>query len=346
MGIVHSKPTITRKELEGVLDCLISDQLITGDTVKIFEKNLSELIGLKFCAATNSLTSAYHLAFSALELKAEDEVIIPSFFNSASLYALSLLNAKAVPVDIAEKSLTPEFEQIKAKITENTKAIVIGHISGSNSSIEEPEELKKLKIPIIEDISHSIGAEVDDKPVGNRASLTICSFSPYDIITTGNGGAVLTKNSRYYSIIKELRFNEKTTNYDYTMTDFQGAMGISQLSSLQDFIKRRKEIAGIYYDRIRFTSHKSLYPFNNNFIYQSFPVIFDASIEKVTNYWKKNDVQIYHPISTPLHTRLGLKSMHYPYSERMSKKMFSLPIYPTLTRKEIDKISRALAKFI
>lgn len=343
MSIVYSKPTITRKELESVLDCLINDELTTGDAIKIFEKNLSELVGLKHCVATNSLTSAYHLAFKSLDIQPEDEVIIPSYFDVAPLSALSLLKGKPVLVDISDKSFIPSCDQIKEKITDKTKAIVIGHTSGSNTSFIE---LKELNIPIIEDISHAIGSEIDDKPVGNIGTITVSSFSPFDIITTGNGGATLTNNSKLFSTIKELRYNKKSINFDYTMTDFQGAMGISQLSHLKDFISRRKEIAKIYYDRIRLTPHKTLYPYNDNFTYQSFPIIFDAPADKITKYWKKNGIQIYNPIEKPLHSFLDLKPMDYPNSDRMSKKVYSLPIYPTLTRKEIDKISRILAKFI
>lgn len=343
MSIVYSKPTITRKELESVLDCLINDELTTGDAIKIFENELSGLLGIKHSLATNSLTSVFHLCFKALNIEARDEVIIPSYFNLAPMSALSLLGATPVLVDISENSFSPSFDQIKEKVTDKTKAIIVGHSSGTISSFDN---LKELNIPIIEDISHAIGTEIDGKPVGHIGTITVCSFSPFDIITTGNGGAALTNNSRLFSAMKELRNNNKTLHYDYTMTDFQGAMGLSQLSHLKDFIKRRQEIAKIYYDRIRLTPHKPLTAYNEDFSYQVFPIIFDAPADKISKYWKRNGIEIYHPIEKPLHSYLGLKSMDYPNSDRMSKKVYSLPIYPTLTRKEIDKISRILAKFI
>jgi dTDP-4-amino-4,6-dideoxygalactose transaminase len=343
MSIVHSKPTITRKELESVLDCLINDELTTGDAIKIFESELSALLGMQHSLATNSLTSVFHLCFKALNIQAGDEVIIPSYFSLAPLSALSLLNATPVLVDISESSFSPSFEQIKEKVTDKTKAIVIGHTSGITSSFEK---IKELNIPIIEDISHAIGSEIDEKPVGSTGTIAVCSFSPFDIITTGNGGAALTNNSRLFSVMKELRSNKKSLHFDYTMTDFQGAMGLSQLSHLKDFIRRRQEIAKIFYDRIRLTPHKPLTPYNENFTYQVFPIIFDAPADKISKYWKKNGIEIYHPIEKPLHAYLELKPMDYPNSDRMSKKVFSLPLYPTLTGKEIDKISRILAKFI
>lgn len=343
MSIVSSKPTITRKDLEGVLNCLINDELTTGDPVKSFESNLSELVGLKYSLVVNSLTAAYHLAFLALGLQKGDGIIIPSYFNIAALSAASLMGLKIQLIDIADNSLSPNAEIIKNKIDENTKAIIIGHVSGQ---IVDFTEFEEIKIPIIEDISHSIGTDIDEIPVGEKGTITIVSFSPFDIITTGNGGALFTNNSKYFSLMKELRNSKDKVNYDYTMTDFQAAMGISQISRLNDFLKRRREIAQVYYDRIRLTPHKPIYSFNGNYSYQSFPVIFDAPSEKVTKFWKKAGIQIFKPIEEPLHKILELKGMDFPNSDRLSKKLYSLPLYPTLTRKEIDKISRSLAKFI
>lgn len=343
MSIVSCKPTITRKELEGVLDCLINDELLTGDAVKLFEKNLSDLLSIKYSLAVNSLTAAYHLAFKAIGIDENSEVIIPAYFNPAPLNALEMCGGKAVFVDIADQSLIPAAEDIKNAVTDNTKAVVCGHVSGI---AENFEAVKELGIPLIEDISHAIGCEADEKPVGSSGAITITSFTPFDIITTGNGAAVSTTNTKYYSTMKKLRYSSDETSYEYTMTDFQGAMGISQLFRIQDFLRRRREIAGVYYERIRLTQHKALYSYNPSYAYQSFPVFFDSPDDKVRKYFKKNGIEVFNSVSTPLHVMKGYKPLDFPRSDRMSKKLYSLPIYPTLTRKEIEKIARNLAKFI
>lgn len=342
MDIVSCKPTITRKDLEGVLDRLINDELIKGEAVKIFESALCELTGFRFAAALNSPTAAYHCAFKALEIGPDKEVIIPAYFNMAPLNALNLTGGKAILVDNADGQLAPDPEQIKEKITDKTAAIIIGHSTGIQYPIEQ---LKELGIPIIEDLSHYIGTETPEKGQA-LATLSIVSFTPFDLITTGNGAAVMTHNSRHIALFKEMRFSSKTLHCDYGMTDFQAAMGISQINLLQDFIRRRREIAKVYYDALRNVPHKAMYPYNELFSYQSFPVIFDASIDKVEKYWKKSGIEISHPIETALHTIMGFEPLEYPQSDRMSKKVYSLPIYPTLSRKEIEKIARHLAKFV
>ncbi|MFH0977464.1 MAG: DegT/DnrJ/EryC1/StrS aminotransferase family protein [Spirochaetota bacterium] len=343
MSIVSNKPTITRKEMEGVLDCLVNGELISGNSVKSFESSMSALVKLRFSLAVNSSTSAYHLIYKALEIGKDDEVIIPSFFDLAPLSALILTGANASIVDIEENSFAPSLAQIKEKITPKTKAIVIGHLFGFPYHLKD---LLDLNIPVIEDISHSIGITHDDN-VSN--SIRVASFSPGSLITTGNGGIILTNNSRFYSTMKDYRENNlksHTISYDYSLTDFQAAMGIHQLSKLSDFIKRRREIAKTYFDAIKFTTHKTLYHFSEDFMFQSFPLLFDSSVDKAETYWRKTKIEVIRPISVPLHKYLEFRPMDYPNSERLSNKLFSLPIYPTLTKKEIEKVSNAVAKFI
>ncbi len=346
MSIVSCKPTITRKELEGVLDSLMHDELGCGITVKTFENKFSELFGIKYCLAVNSLTAAYHLAFRSLEIGPGDEVIISSYFNAAPMSALSLTGGTPVVVDIDEGSFVPSEALIKEKITEKTKAIVYGQMLGF---LSDPSFLKEIKIPVVEDISYSIGADITEPSHAPVGAIMVASFAPSMMITTGNGGMVMTANSRYYSSMKELRGDSENgdhLNYEYAMTDFQSAMGISQLHRLAPFVKRRREIARAYYDAIKITPHKTVYAYSDAFVYQAFPVIFDAPIERIEKYWKKAAIEIYRPVRQPLHALLGLKAMDYPNSDRLSKKLFSLPIFPSLSKREIDKIARALANFI
>jgi len=343
MSIVSYRPTITRTELENVLDCLIKDELTGGSSVRHFESALAELIQIRTGLAVCSHTAAYHLVFEALEIKPGDEVIIPSYFSSAPLGAMKIMGIKPIPVDLEEGALSPSPEAVKTLIGERTKAVIIGHTFGINASLSR---FADIGVPIIEDISHALGLDFDEKPAGSEGAFAIASFTPVDMITTGNGAAVFTRNTRYFSAMKSLRQADDAITYDYAMTEFQAAMGISQLSRLQDFIRRRREIAQVYYDRLRITQHKSLFPFSPECSYHSFPVIFDASEEKVEKYWKSCGIQLTRPLIKPVHVHEGLRPMDYPISDRYAKKLYSLPIYPTLTRKEIDKISRSLAKFI
>ncbi len=344
MKIVSNKPTITRKELEAVLDCLINDDLAAGESVKLLESGIAKLTGQKYALATNSLTSAYHLVFRALEMDESGEVIIPSFFPQAPLSALSISGGKPVLIDCQKDSIFPSAEEIKSKICDRTKAIAIGHLFGYHF---EFKDLDDVKVPIIEDISHAIGTEEDEIPYGSRGAFAVCSFDPSGIITTGNGGIVLTNNSRYYSLMKELRGpDESSLHFDYGMTDFQAAMGLTQLPKLPDLLARRREIAKVYHESLRITPHKTPYHYSEKFAYHSFPVLFDLSNEKTESYWKKNKIEVSHILRYPLHHHAGTGTTGFPNSERLSKKLFAVPLYPTLSRKDIEKISKLLAGLI
>jgi dTDP-4-amino-4,6-dideoxygalactose transaminase len=344
MKILSSKPTITRKELEGVLDCLIHDELNKGGPVKAFEAAVSEITEFKYPLAVNSLVSAYLLIFKALEIGPDDEVIIPSFFNNAAISAIKLSGGIAKIIDSYDGTIFPSKEQIKEKITDKTKAIIAGDIFGFHF---DGEELKEFNIPLIADISHSIGTEFNEKSAGSWGTFVVASFAPSMIITTGNGGMVLTNNSRFFSVMKELRgYNEESINFDFTMTDLQGAMGITQIMKLKDFLKRRSEIAKKYYESIRITTHKPLFAYNDSFSYQCFPVIFDTQGDKIEKYWKKWGIEILRVMPHPLHLLMGFKGFDFPNADRLSKKLYSVPLYPTLTKKEIEKISKLLSAFI
>jgi len=344
MKIVSNKPTITRKDLEGVLDCLINEELTNGDIVKTFESHLAQLTENRYALAVNSLTSAYFLIYKFLNIDENSEVIIPSFSNQAPLSALTLTKGIPVLVDNDENSFVPSIEQIKEAITEKTKAIVISHNFGFHFDIEK---FSDINIPIIEDISHAIGTEYNDQTVGSQATFAVASFSPEMIITTGNGGLVATNNSKSYSFMRDLRGSkDNIINLDLTMTDLQGAMGISQLLKLKNLLKRRKDIAKIYYEALRISHHKSIYNFNDDFAYQTFPVIFDVPDDRIKKYWKKTGIEILKAIEYPLHILTKKRGLDFPNCDRMSKKLYSLPLYPTLTKKEIEKISKTLSSFI
>lgn len=344
MKIVVNKPTITRKELEAVLDCLINDELAAGESVKTFESAVASLIGVKHALAVSSLTAAYHLAYCAIGLGAGDEVILPSFFTQPSLSALSLTGAKAVLVDSDSDSIFPSPDEIKARITGATKAVVVGHLFGYHYPITE---LRDAGVPVIEDISHAIGTEIDDIPCGKHGAIAVSSFNPCGIITTGNGGVALTGNAKYYSIMKDARGNGgHKLSFEYTMTDFQAAMGSAQIARLPELLTRRREIARIYHDSLKMTPHKPPFIYHDRFGYQTMPVIFNASNEKIEGFWRKQRIEVLRPLPIPLHQFCGSDPKEFPHSERFAKKLFSVPLYPTLSRRDVEKIAKSLANFV
>jgi len=343
MKIVSSKPTITRKELEGVLDCLIQDTLASGAVVKQFEQALGNLLGMKYALATNSVTAAYHCAFMALGVTVGDEIIMPSFFHEAPLKACHLVGATPVLIDIAEGAYHPSPELIQKAITQKTKAIVLGHMFG----IPLGFNLGDSSVPVVLDISHAIGMDTADIFLPSP-SIAIASFSPSMMITTEMGAMVFTNNSRHYSYIRDVRNgvpHSHILGFEYCMSDLHAALGLNQLLKLKDFVRRRRDIARIYYEALNKTHHTTLYAYNDHCTYQAFPVLFDAQPDIAEKFFKKNGIEIFHPVEVPLHQYCKLRNLDYPHSDRLSKKLFSLPIYPTLTKREIEKVSRVLTMF-
>lgn len=325
------------------MDCLINDELTSGSSVKTFEASLASVTGQKFCLAVNSLTAAYHLAFKALSLGVGDEVILPAYSSPAPLSALMMTGATPVLADCAEGSVMPSADMLKSLVTSNTKAVVVCHTFGFPAPAEE---LSCLPVPVIEDVSHALGTSSDGVPAGATAAYVVASFAPEMIITTGSGGAVLTSNSKAFSVMREFRSGDNTINLDYAMNDLEGAMGNSQMLRLKSFIKRRGEIAGKFCDAVKLTSHKMPYPYSPDFGWQTFPVIFNAPDETVRRYWKKSGVEAINPIPKPLYEYLGGKGAEFPNAARLAKKLYTVPLYPTLTQKEIEQIARLLACFM
>ena len=345
LKISFNKSTITRKELERVLDCLIKDELDSYEPLKIFETEIANLLKLKYAIATNTLTSAYHLIFKSLNIVSnDDEVILPSFMPQAPLNALSLMGGKPVLVDNQDNSFFSSLEEIKTKITSKTKAIIVFHPFGYHFDYEE---LTDLKIPLIEDISHILGTENIDEIFKIKSTFKVISFASQMIITTGNGGMILTNNSNFYSSFKAVSgLVENKINNESLLTPLQAALGWSQLKKINQLLTRRREIAKIYYEALKMTPHQTLISYNNSFAYQSFPVLFDAPNEKIEKFWQDNRIEIKKALPYPLHALLDINGRDFPQADRLSKKLYSLPIYPTLTKKEIMKISNLLASFL
>lgn len=342
MKIVASKPTITRKELEGVLDCLIQDNLASGSLVKQFEQAMSSIIGIKYSLAVNSSCAAYHSIFSAMGIASGDEICMPSYFDAAPLKACLLAGGAPVLVDCAEGSYHPSEECIRKAVTQKTRAIVIGHTFGV------PAVYGGIggDIPVILDISHAVGmdpAELFSAP----PACAVASFSPSMMITTEMGAMVFTNNSRYFSSMRDMRSGapDGHIGYEYAMSDLHAALGMSQLLKLKDFVKRRQDIARLYFDALNRTHHSAFSAFSGQCTYQSFPVIFDAQPDIAEKYFKKNGIEIYHPIEKPLHQYLKLRNLDFPHSDRLSKKLYSMPMYPTLTKREIEKVAKVLTMF-
>jgi UDP-4-amino-4,6-dideoxy-N-acetyl-beta-L-altrosamine transaminase len=264
--IPYGHQWIDEEDVEEVVSVLKSDWITTGPKIAEFEDALCSYIGTKYAVAVNSGTSALDIAVQTLNLPAGSEVITTPFTFVGTSNAILYNNSKPVFADIEKETRNINPNEIRKKITEKTKAIIYVDYAGHPCDIEELKAIAtEYDLYLIEDACHAIGAEYKAQKTGNFADMTIFSFHPVKHITTGEGGAVVTNNEEFYEKLQILRnhgidksaldrfgseagwaYDLKFLGRNYRITDFQAALGISQLKKLDEFISRRNEIVQRY----------------------------------------------------------------------------------------------------
>jgi len=343
--IIHSKPTLGKDEETAVVKVIRSGQITQGKKVAQFERVMASYIGKKYAIAVNSGLSALHLSLIALGIKKDDEVILPSYTCDALLNAVLYLDAKPEIVDVnySDGNISPI--EIKRKITSKTKAIIVPHCLGFPAEIDS---IIKLGIPVIEDCAVSIGAKYKSKMVGSFGKISVFSFYATKMLTTGEGGMILTNDKKIADIVRELRDYTKHAKfrirYNYKMTDIEAAMGIVQLRKLNFFIKKRFLLAKKYTDLLK-ECHGIVLPIYNKkeikpVFYRYIVKLLNHNPNKIRRIMRKKGIVCGLGVLKPLHQLLRLSPKHYPVSEKLTREVISLPIYPSLTEKDIKYIVR------
>jgi len=252
------EPSIGKEELEYVTSCLQTTEIsgTAGKFLPQFEEEFSHYCGAKYGISTNSGTTALHLAVEALGIGQGDEVIMPTFTNIATALAIVYCGAKPVLIDSELRTWNMDITKIRERVTENTKAIMVVHIYGHPVDMDPVLDIaKKHGLLVIEDAAEAHGAEYKGKIVGCLGDAGCFSFYANKIITTGEGGMIVTNNyemAEKARILKDLafekakRFLHRYTGFNYRMTNIQAAIGLAQLRKIGHFIDRKREMARLY----------------------------------------------------------------------------------------------------
>ena len=349
--VQHNRPTIGAEEIKAAADCIGNLELTVGTKVKDFETAFYDYVGIK-AVATSSGTSALHLALIALGVSKNDEVIIPSYTCVAVAFPVLYQQAKPIMADVSD-DYNISVEEIKRKITKKTKAVIVPHMFGYPADLDEIKELCEEKgIYLVEDCAQSIGALYNDKKVGTFGDISIFSFNATKMMTTIQGGMICTNNPDWIQIFKDLRYHDQLRSledtdirlkYSYRMPDVGAAMGIVQLKKVDYFIKRRKEIASIYKEKLNDKiihpreSSKKRHVYFRYVIKLPYPSL--AVIEKMR---EQNIIcEVMH--MPPLPRRAILKEFNadaeFPKTEEITNFTVSLPIYPSLKDEEAAYIA-------
>jgi len=371
--IYYGKQTIDDSDVKAVSEALVSDLITTGPKTKEFEEALAKFCDVKYCLAVSNGTVALHFA-SMILLNKDDKVLTtPNSFLSTS-NSILYVDAKPIFVDIEQDgNIDLDLCEEELKKDNSIKAIYAVAFSGN---MVKQEKLKYLKetynIKILEDNAHAIGAVYDGIKAGSckNSDISIFSFHPVKHMTTGEGGAITTNSKEMYDKLLSLRthgmiktsdmkpweYNMTELGYNGRITDFQCALGLSQLKRLPNFISRRVEIAKTYDKAFENTIVKSLYIFNGKSSYHLYVVKVDftqLNISKLELYNRLREeynitLQIhYMPINKqPYYKRLGYGNEVTPIMDRYYKECFSLPIYPSLSDKEQEYVIKSLMELL
>lgn len=348
MKISHNVPFIDAKDKNAIMNTLDTLELALGNKVNLFEHAMIKYLRSSgsACAVANG-TSALFLALYALNIKAGDEVIVPTYVCSAVLNAIYMSQAIPILADVELADFNISARLAKKAITKRTKAIIVPHIYGAPADLDN---YVSLGIPIIEDCAQAIGAKYRDKIVGTIGDISVFSFYATKLITTGQGGMVFSRKQGMIDRIRDYLDFDCRRNYyprfNFKMTDIQAALGISQLSKLNEFLKRRREIAAVYQKiAIRYGIKTQECNDRSSKVYYRF-VVQHKKRALMKSRLQSAGIQTIIPIEKweLLHRYLDLRSANYPNAENIADTSLSLPIYPALKDSEVHKIASSFEK--
>jgi len=367
--IPYGHQWIDDDDINEVVKVLKSEKITQGFKVEEFEKAIADYCGAKYAVAVCSGTAALQAAYIAAGIKPGDEVITTPLTFAATSNALVFLGANPVFADIEECSLNIDPKEIRKKITNQTKAIAVVDFGGHPCDYEEILEItKENNLLVIEDACHALGAEYKGKKIGGLADMTVLSFHPVKHITTGEGGMVLTNNKDFYEKLKRIRhhgiikkpekgkwyYEIENPGYNYRLTDFQCALGISQLKKIDKFIKRRKEIVTKYSGAFK-NIKEIILPKEKDYVksaWHIYPVQLEKlDRKKIFEQLRKQGIGVQvHYMPLHLHPfyrkRFGYKKGDFPKAEKYYKKAITLPLFPKMTDEEVKKVIKTVKKII
>jgi len=371
--LVFNKPFLGKEEIKAASECIRSDQLCgNGFVSRNLEKRLGQFLNARYVLTTTSCTSALELAMMVLDIGPGDEVICPSFTFVSAANAIIRQGARPVFVDIEEETFGIDPEKLKKALSKKTKAVVPVHYAGINCRIEEIIEIsKKNNLKIIEDAAHAIGAKYKNRFLGTRGDIGCFSFHGTKNIVCGEGGAFVCNNAEIYKKAEIIR--EKGTNRSaflkgevdkytwisggssFVMSDILSGIVIAQLNKINQIIKLRTQKANYLTKQLRQFEGKIKLPRLNDNCRSNWH-IYAIRVPQKKRDWmlKALDAEginaTFHFV--PLHTSpygkkyLGYKKGDFPVTERVAGEIVRLPIYPEMSKRDLDDIIKAVGKIV
>lgn len=361
MHIPVSQPFLDGKEREYVLSALSDGEIsgIGGKYLRKFENDFAKYCGCSFGVAVNSGTSSLHIALAALGIGKGDEVLVSSFTNMATFFAVLYQGAKPIPIDIEPDTWNINPALIEEKVTKKTKAIVVVHIYGHPADMDPILEIaKKYNLYVIEDAAEAHGALYKGRKAGSLGDIGCFSFYYNKIVTTGEGGMVITSNAKIAEKARSLKglafgkdnkFMHEDLGFSYRLTNLQAALGCAQLERIEKTIERKRKIAAYYNKNLKGTPGLQLpvekpYARNVYWMYhlvlkKDFGMPRDLLMKRLKEYGIETRESFVPYNMQEIFIKKGLtRKKECEVSNYVSEHGFYLPSGPVLTEKELEYI--------
>ena len=350
-----AKPSISDRELELVTDCVKSTWVSSlGEYITRFENIFAQYCGVRHGVATSNGTTALHLALVVLGIGPGDEVIVPSLTFVATANAVYYTGATPIFADVEKYTWTLDPDDVQRKITKRTKAIIPVHLYGHPASMDEINKLAKEQgLWVIEDAAEAHGATYRGKRVGSLSDISVFSFYGNKIITTGEGGMLLTDNSdwaeraanlRDHGMSHEKRYWHPVIGFNYRLTNLQAALGVAQMEKIDDFINAKRRNAALYNDLLRNVAGVTLppqMPWATN-VYWMYSILINSSFgmsrDTLITFLKNQHIDS-RPFFYPLHTLPPYnRPVNLQVAEDLAIRGINLPSAVSLTVGEINRV--------
>lgn len=368
------RPSLDEREIAAVVDVMRSGWLTTGAKAHEFENNFAAFVGARFALAVNSCTAALHLALEAIGLKSGDEVLLPTLTFTATAEVVTYFGAKPVLVDSEPEYFNLDPDDLSKRLTRRTKAIMPVHFAGHPCKMDDVLEFAERNgLAVVEDAAHAFPAKYKGRNVGTLSPLTAFSFYATKTLTTGEGGMIVTDNQelaarmtlmRLHGMSKDAwnryqqhgswRYDVVAPGFKYNLTDLQAAIGLVQLEKAESLRSQRARIAERYtqglQDSVGFqvprVSDDVQHAWHLYVVVMSPEMLRIDRDEVIEELGKRGIGCSVHFIPLHLHSYYertwGYVRGQFPVAEKYFNGCISLPIYPTMTDDEVDRVVEAI----